>query len=539
MEFHKPYYSSYDKYSSGILKKNYDEYYVDDIKIINNRGLDGDTIYYTDDEVVGVKKRSNELIPGILHLNKNQKYGFNKKNIPYYKFSSTSFRFPDFIVPSKSRLKKALYCVIKLNKWETNNKHPIGQIEYIIGAVGEIDNEINILLFQTKLFPKKQKTKYFDLLENETIDYNTYSIDPIGCKDIDDSLHFEIKDESVEIGIHIANVARVIDKLECNYYSTIYLDNKQINMLDDTYTYKHCSLGNGVNRRAISLIINYKNDEIIKYNFRETTIKNKALSYQEVDNILNGNSHNLALLYNFSKKLDSSIDSSSKMVEYFMILYNKLVAETLYNYDNNTILRTHIKNINESSISDSNLSNYLDKINQNAALYQINPDNTKHQHLELDFYTHATSPIRRYVDIINQLNIINFIENKPIFIEDKIDEINIFQKNLRKFYNYYKKLKIVFDSNNSKNYDSFIVSINQKKIGIYIPDLDIEHKFIIISKKLWDTNNIIEEENSISVNDVKYSLFDKIQIKLTPLPFEEKFSKKLNIEILNPRFTIL
>ena len=57
----------------------------------------------------------------LFHLNTNQKYGLTKRNVPYYKFTSISHKFPNFIVPSKSREKKALYCVVKINKWETKN----------------------------------------------------------------------------------------------------------------------------------------------------------------------------------------------------------------------------------------------------------------------------------------------------------------------------------------------------------------------------------------------------------------------------------
>ena len=250
MEYYKPY-SISNNLKIGKLNLIFDEYYVNDIKIINNRGLDGDIVYHNDTEVLGIKNRNNEFITGILHINKNQKYGFTRRNIPYYKFSCISHRFPNFIVPSKSKLKKALYCVIKLNKWNTNNKHPIGQIEYLIGEIGNIDNEINCLLYYTKLFPKKQKSTYFQPQISEKIDFYTFSIDPPNCRDIDDALHYKINKDIVEIGIHIANVAGYIDNINTNYFSTIYLDDKQINMLDDNVTYNHLSLEKGERKKAM------------------------------------------------------------------------------------------------------------------------------------------------------------------------------------------------------------------------------------------------------------------------------------------------
>ena len=36
-----------------------------------------------------------------------------------------------------------------------------------------------------------------------------------------------------------------------------------------------------------------------------------------------------------------------------------------------------------------------------------------------------------------------------------------------------------------KEYQAYIISIKKNKIKIYIPSIDLEHKFIIISKKLF------------------------------------------------------
>ena len=129
MEYFKPYLEESSLLEYGELIKKNDLFYVENKEVTNNRGINGDTVYVSNSEVVGVKKRNTQNIVGIIHLNTNQKYGFTKRNVPYYKFTSISHKFPNFIVPSKSREKKAIYCVIKINKWETKNKLPIGQIE--------------------------------------------------------------------------------------------------------------------------------------------------------------------------------------------------------------------------------------------------------------------------------------------------------------------------------------------------------------------------------------------------------------------------
>lgn len=544
MEYYQPHSTDLLSHQFGTITRKLNEYYVNDILVTNNRAISGDIVYLKNNEVVGIKQRNHQLIVGILHLNTNQKYGLTKRNVPYYKFTSISNKFQNFIVPSKSREKKALYCVIKINKWETQNKHPIGQIEQLLGEVGNIDNEINMLLYHTQIYPKKNRTKYLessDLSKNK-VDYHTYSVDPSGCKDIDDALHFQQLDGKVEIGIHIANVARCIDQLDTNYFSTIYLKNKQLNMLDDNLTYNLCSLGNGKPKKALSLILTYQDNQLIDSQFKETIVINKAMSYQQVDKIISKQiDHPLLQLYQFTKKIKQVEEiKATKLIEHYMLLYNNLLAEQLYHYNPNTILRTHQLSDSKYKASDNDeqLQSYLTRISQQAALYLSNPSETYHQDLELKYYTHATSPIRRYVDIINQFNMINKLEKRPLQLEDKLDQINQFQKKLRKFYNYYKKLNIIFDNNFDDEYDAYIIGVSQLKVKIFIPQLDIEHGFLILSPKLVEANDVTIEEDQISINQVDFSVYDKIKIKLTSLPYEEKFNKKLHVKILEPSFKI-
>ena len=99
-----------------------------------------------------------------------------------------------------------------------------------------------------------------DLMEKGNI-YHTFSIDPEGCLDIDDAFHFKKLGHSngysqFEVGIHIANVARYLNDFDINLYSTIYLDGKQINMLNEHYTYNVCSLGSG--KQKLGFIIDSK-----------------------------------------------------------------------------------------------------------------------------------------------------------------------------------------------------------------------------------------------------------------------------------------
>ena len=525
--------------TEGTLKYSERGFYIDDQEVENNRALHNDIVYFEEGRVTGIKRRNNSWIAGILHLENNKKYGFTKKNIPYYKFTPLSGKYPSFIVPTKRRDKCALYCAITFNSWTEKNKHPVGQVEQYIGEVGNIENETTALLYKNNVFPKKNKTKFREIAtpREEDVKYNSFSIDPKGCRDIDDAFSYNEVDGFIEIGIHIAHVGQHIENFNSMLFSSIYLNDKQINMLDDKLTYDTLSLGNGIPKYAMSIIFTYNSEgKLINKNIKETVVCNNALSYHAAEEIIKRDqSHPVSKLHDLTKKI-LKVDeiSATKLVEHFMILYNSTVAEILYNYNTKTITRNHkkVEFIGNHSLLDTDLSNYLSRLNQNAALYSISGDQIGHDDLGLRFYTHATSPIRRFVDVINQINLVKYLRGEELKIVNNLDIVNLFNKNLRKFYNNYKKLNVIFSETTKGVHECYITEIKNKKLKVYIPSLEIEHGFYPVSPKLFDCNEIIEKENMIVINDMELKLYSKIKIDITCLPYETKFNKKLYIRIV-------
>ena len=150
----------------------------------------------------------------------------------------------------------------------------------------------------------------------------------------------------------------------------------------------------------------------------------------------------------------------------------------------------------------------------------------------MDLYTHATSPIRRYVDIINQINLIRIKNGGASLVCGCLEKINLFQKNLRKFYSNYKKLDVIFGT--VLELDAFVVDFKGIKVSVYIPKLDFEHSFHGISRKLVECNQVEMGEDFLEINGTRINKFQKIKIKITPLPYEERFNKKIHISVLSP-----
>lgn len=87
------------------------------------------------------------------------------------------------------------------------------------------------------------------------------SIDPVGCKDIDDTLHCRpLENNLYEVGVHIADVSHFvrpdtpIDNEAAHRCTTVYLVDRRTDMLPKLLTENLCSLVSKVDRLAFSVI---------------------------------------------------------------------------------------------------------------------------------------------------------------------------------------------------------------------------------------------------------------------------------------------
>ncbi|OXB66932.1 hypothetical protein ASZ78_014093 [Callipepla squamata] len=215
------------------------------------------------------------------------------------------------------------------------------------------------------------------------------SVDPPGCTDIDDALHFrEMENGNLEVGVHIADVSHFIrpgnalDEESAKRGTTVYLCEKRIDMVPELLSSNLCSLRSNVDRLAFSCIweMNQK-AEILKTRFTKSIINSKAsLTYAEAQMRIDSASMNdditvslrgLNKLAKILKKrridngaltlsspevrfhMDSEthdpIDLQTKelketnsMVEEFMLLANVSVAQKIYDeFPEFALLRKH------------------------------------------------------------------------------------------------------------------------------------------------------------------------------------------------------
>ena len=255
----------------------------------------------------------SELIPGVLKLFSSVKYGKNKRNIPIILFKPHNYNLTNYFIHTREKSKKNLYVLISHHN-HINGKYPRGILEKIIGHVGDYITEIeyilcihqcsifnpnfrlwNILIRKNKLTNKINKDiKYIHNLQNESYHYKVISIDPRGCKDIDDAFHFKKHKNGYELGIHIADPSYFINKEIENIIKkrcyTIYdiPSGGNNNMLPDVYSENICSLIRGENRRAKSIIFKFDLDgNITEKILQNSIVKNISnFTYGKVDHLI-------------------------------------------------------------------------------------------------------------------------------------------------------------------------------------------------------------------------------------------------------------
>lgn len=490
----------------SILQPNYAQCsignkLVDGEAMFQNKLFHGDMV--DEDYSLQSSQRDDFLIGGVIKF-KNT-YTFEKGDL--FEFVPINWRFPKFLVRSNIKnnlLKKKkekvtnYFVVIKFKEW--TDKIPRGVIIHSIGTVENICNKYEVLFYY---YPVMTISPCRPLDINNTIAHvhahahnnnNTFTIDPNGCEDMDDALSFDPVHHRV--GIHITDVTVWVDKFLPNKYFTVYAPHKNVHMFPEDISTQLASLKEGEQKDVITCWIDI---ETGAHTFEVHPIYvTKNLSYEDAETLIQCGHSTMNKLWQESKKIGDKlgieVTDTHKMIEVYMIYYNQAMAVHLK--DRGAIYRSH----------------QLYK----RAFYTL--EHQPHEQLQLPYYTHATSPIRRYVDFMVQKL---FKENVSID-SDQIDKINAYETNLKRLYRMWDYTKASDRIENGKLYKVNFKEIEEERLLFSCEELNItismkipftySHDDIFIYGKKYTQREDYQLPLYV-MEDTKHTMFHKILIE--------------------------
>ena len=523
--------------------------------------------------------------------------------------------------------------VVAIDGWSSDSAYPDGHYVKNLGIIGDKDVETEVLILENDIntapftpavhacvpaLPwQVTDNDLDDPTRKDLRDLPICSVDPPGCKDIDDALHVrKISDGHYELGVHIADVTHFLhpgsamDIEASARATTTYLVQRRIDMLPKPLTEDICSLRANVERLAFSVIWEITDKaQILSTTFTKSVIKSRAaLTYGEAqariddDRMQDEITCNLRIMNSLAKQLRKArmdrgalelaspevkfeIDTetqdpldvgmyqlreTNQMVEEMMLLANCAVAEKcLELFPANSLLRRHpvppprqfeplIKAANAVGVSidietSKNLAESLDAAVREEdpyfnklmrimatrcmtqAIYfssgEVSRPEYYHYGLAAPLYTHFTSPIRRYADVVVHRVLMAVLGLQPLpdglrdkeFMHQVVDNLNVRHKNAQHAGRASVDLHtLIFFKDKEIIADARVTRVKSNGLIVFVPKYGIEGSIMLEEQAV-----ILDEESQTlkqkSDGSVLYRIFDRCAVKIR---VEEGFGRR-------------
>ena len=581
-------------------------------------------------EVTKIISRAKTRFAGILE---------NENGMYFLKPDDTKM-YTDILIPEKmlNGAKNGQKVFVEIISWLDSRKAPEGKVIKILGKPGDNDTEMYAIAIEKgfdaelpdKVEIEAKKIKQDGIKNTDYIgrrDFRnilTFTIDPSDAKDFDDAISFrEINNSEYEIGIHIADVSHYVkigsalDEEARARGTSVYLVDRTIPMLPEILSNDLCSLVPHKDRLTMSAVFiidkNGNNNIRVKNEwFGKTVIHSqKRFTYEEAEvSIKKPNTPlhlELSTLNTLAKKLTKerfasgaiSLDQeevkfvlddngvpikvikkergdSNRLIEEFMLLANKKVAEVLSpkNIKNKVesesvsiyrihdlpskekmnnlafflrslgykislrdgIIPTHEINNLLASLEGKNANETIRDTVQRAVIRSMakaiySTKNIGHYGLAFLYYTHFTSPIRRYPDIMVHRLLTNYLEKRKVGKERLLE---------------YEKMALVASEQEKRASDAERASIKYKQVeymstrlgktfdgvisgmtewGMYVEERETKCEGLVRVRDMQDDFYVFNEKKLELVGQKKkkkYRLGDRVKIKVKGVDLERK-----------------
>jgi exoribonuclease R len=515
--------------------------------VLANKCLPGDHVSWKNGQCQLELRYEHPLIVGTLELTNKSTYGLTRRGFPMYLFTPYDASYPHFIVGSSEKdTSSNRIILIRFDTW-AKTTFPRGLLEKMLGYSGDYDAEYQALIWQA--CPFIYPSYPYEITHTDStricLEGDTFNIDPKGCKDIDDVFTFLKRDDGWLVTITISDVASYVDDgsaidiMASLIGQTLYNEEGTIlrPMLPPMYQ-DICSLAPGKSSYGISMQFLYTMNTITNIKWFESIIENnRSYTYEEYQQ-----NPSFPLQEIASFLADRDVTDSHKWVEQMMIFYNKEAAIQL-KHAKMGVLRTHSEpNRQKLEEYKEYLPDFTYFAYSSAEYCLAEETDTHHYGLETDTYTHATSPIRRYADLINQRVLKNLIQgkdgtmsyivdgamysNKQYIVPITMYDMNRREKAIKHFARDADFLKAIVSHTVFSGIimDKEILE-NKMKIRIYVP----------LWKRMVSTEYVMIDENTVLSRDeqveIDVTLYRNVQIKCAVMIQARNWKERIVIHI--------
>ncbi|MDR0687731.1 MAG: ribonuclease R [Prevotellaceae bacterium] len=510
-----------------------------------------------------------------------------------------------------------------ITDWPAKARQPTGKIADVLGNPGENNAEMHAILAEYglpyKFDPKVESAadEVQDSIKKELPkrrDFRkitTLTIDPADAKDFDDALSLRrLRGGRYELGVHIADVTHyvtpdsAIDKEAMRRATSVYLVDRTVPMLPERLSNGLCSLRPKEEKLCFSAVFELDKDaNVLAQWFGKTVIKSDyRFTYEEVQGIIDSGkgsfSEEILALHELAQRLRAArfengsvgferaearfdIDKNGKpigvyfredtpshqLVEEFMLLANRSVAELVGKPQGRAKPKTFVYRIHESpneqklyslshvaqqlgykvsfgkgtaisrklnallsEVRGSKAQNILETLALRCmAKARYSTANVGHYGLAFGCYTHFTSPIRRYPDIMVHRLLERYLEGGKSV---KADDYEALCKHASQMEGQaadaerasikYKMAEYMQDKI-GKEYSGTISGVTER--GIYVEINENKIEGMVLLRSLRQDFFFFDEDNYRVVGrrtGKTYTLGDAVRIRVSSVNMEKK-----------------
>ncbi len=576
-------------------------------------------------EVVEILKRKKTQFVGTIELSK--KFAFLLPDNP---------TMPVHIFIPLEQLNGAKHgqkVVAMITEWPPQAENPFGKVINILGRPGDDKVEMQSILAESE-FPlsfspraEKEAAVIPPEISAEEIrkrrDFRpdfTITIDPEDAKDFDDAISLKIMTNGHwEVGVHIADVSHYVkpgSAIDAEAYdrgTSIYMVGQTIPMLPERLSNELCSLQPHKDRLCFSALFEMdRTGKIHSEWFGKSIIHSKRrFAYEEVQTIIESGkgeySDEIGLLNELALKLREErmrkgsinfeteevrfrldemgrplsiyireMKEANKLIEDFMLLANRKVAEWVNRHRENGEARTFVYRVHDTPTpekletftqfigrlgykinmtSQKNLAQSFNKLFREIkgtgaenvietvairtmakAFYSTN--NIGHYGLSFPFYTHFTSPIRRYPDLMAHRLFFDYLHNGKSAPKEEYESKCVHSSDMERRATdaermsvKYKQAEYMLDKI-GQEFDGLISGVS--KWGIFVEIIGTKCEGMVRLRDLDDDFYYLDEEN-FQVIGQRYGdrlkLGDKVRIRVKRIDLARK---QMDYDLIRP-----